>query len=105
MSDEIRIVIADDHPIVRKGLREIVEEESDLHVAAEAGDGMTALALIEKLRPDIAVLDLNMPKMDGFTLAEELRKRKLTANIIFLTVHDEVDLLHRAMDLGKGYIL
>src|ERR1700751_3322979 len=105
MSDEILIVIADDHPIVRKGLREIIEEDPDLKVAGEAGDGVTALAMIEKLRPHIVVVDLNMPKMNGFALAEELRRRKFTGNIIFLTVHDEVDLLHGAMDLGKGYIL
>src|SRR5690348_16982732 len=105
MSDEIRIVIADDHPIVRKGLRNIIEEEPDLKVTAEAGDGVAGLSQIEKLRPDIAVLDLHMPKMDGFTVAAEIRKRKVPAEVIFLTMHDEVDLLQQAMSLGKGYIL
>lgn len=105
MSEEIRIVIADDHPIVRKGLRDVIQEEPDLKVAGEAGDGETAVKTIEKLQPHIVVLDLNMPKLDGFAVAGELRKRKLTAEIIFLTVHDEIDLLQRAMDLGKGYIL
>src|SRR5689334_12268758 len=105
MNDEIRIVIADDHPIVRKGLRDIIEGEPDLKVTAEAGDGETSLGQIEKLRPEIAVLDLHMPKMDGFAVAAEVRKRKLPAEIIFLTMHDEVDLLRHAMSLGKGYIL
>jgi DNA-binding NarL/FixJ family response regulator len=105
MNDEIRIVIADDHPIVRKGLRDIIEEEPDLKVTAEAGDGEAGLAQIEKFRPEIAVLDLHMPKMDGFAVATEVRKRKLPSQIIFLTMHDEVDLLHQAMSLGKGYIL
>lgn len=105
MNDEIRIVIADDHPIVRKGLRDIIEEEPDLKVTAEAGDGEAGLAQIEKLRPEIAVLDLHMPKMNGFAVATEVRKRKLPVEIIFLTMHDEVDLLHQAMSLGKGYIL
>jgi DNA-binding NarL/FixJ family response regulator len=105
MSAEIRIVIADDHPIVRKGLRDIIEEQPDLKVTAEAGDGVAGLAQIEKLRPEIAVLDLHMPKMDGFTVAAEVRRRNVPAEIIFLTMHDEVDLLHRAMSLGKGYIL
>ena len=105
MNDEIRIVIADDHPIVRKGLRDIIEAEPDLKVTAEAGDGETSLAQIEKLRPEIALLDLHMPKMDGFAVAVEVRKRRLPAEIIFLTMHDEVDLLHHAMSLGKGYIL
>lgn len=105
MNDEISIVIADDHPIVRKGLREVIEDEPDLKVVAEAGDGQTGLAEIERLRPVIAVVDLHMPRMDGFALAAEVRRRKLSVEIVFLTMHDEVDILHRAMDLGKGYIL
>ena len=105
MNNEIHIVIADDHPIVRKGLREVIEDETDLKVVAEAGDGEAGLAAVERLRPAIAVLDLHMPKLDGFALAGEIHKRKLPVEIIFLTMHDEVDLLHRAMDLGKGYIL
>ena len=105
MSQEVRIVIADDHPIVRKGLREVIQEESGFKVVGEAADGEAGLAQIETLRPAIAVLDLRMPKLDGFAVAEEVRKRQLKSEIIFLTMHDEVDLLHRAMSLGKGYIL
>ncbi len=106
MSDEIRVVIADDHPIVRKGLRQVIEEEPGLKVVAEAGDGETGLALIQKLQPQIALLDLEMPKLGGFAVAQEIRKNNLSVDIIFLTIHSEVDLLHRAMDLGgKGYIL
>ena len=106
MSGEIRIVIADDHPIVRKGLREVIEEEPDLKVVAEAGDGETGVALIRQLQPLVAVIDLDMPKMDGFAVAEEVRKSKLSVGLIFLTVHSEVDLLHKAMDLGgSGYIV
>ena len=105
MGDEISIVIADDHPVVRKGLRNEIEAEPDLKVVGEAGDGAAALALLETLRPRIAVLDLHMPKMDGFRVAELAIKRELGAGIIFLTMHDEVDLLQEAMKLGKGYIL
>jgi DNA-binding NarL/FixJ family response regulator len=106
MSDEIRIVIADDHPIVRKGLRQVIEEESDLRVVGEAGDGETGLTLIRKLQPQVAVLDLDMPKLDGFAVAGEVRKSNLPVEIIFLTIHSEVDLLHRAMELGgSGYIV
>ncbi|MBV9269386.1 MAG: response regulator transcription factor, partial [Acidobacteriaceae bacterium] len=106
MSQEIRILIADDHPIVRKGLREVIEHEPGLVVIAEAGDGEAGLALIQKLHPDVAVLDLDMPKLDGFTIARETRKSNLSVNIIFLTFHTEIDLLHEAMEVGgKGYIL
>jgi DNA-binding NarL/FixJ family response regulator len=106
MPKEIRLVIADDHPIVRKGLRQVIDEEPDLKVLAEAGDGEACLALIQKLHPQIAVLDLDMPKLDGFALAGEIRRIGLAVEIIFLTVHSEVDLVDRAMALGgKGYIV
>jgi len=104
--DEIRILIADDHPVVRKGLRQVIEEESGLTLVGEAADGQAGLSLINELRPDIAVIDLDMPRLDGFALADEIRKRKLPVKIIFLTIHCEADLLHRAMSLGAaGYIV
>ena len=105
MSDCLSVVIADDHPIVRKGMRDIIDAEPDMQVIAEAGDGDACLTLIEKLRPRIAVLDINMPKQNGFSVAEEVGKRKLAVDIIFLTMLDEVDVLQRAMELGQGYIL
>jgi DNA-binding NarL/FixJ family response regulator len=106
MQKTIRIAIADDHPIVRKGLRQVIEEQPDLKVVAEAGDGATGLALIRELRPDVALLDLRMPKLDGFAVAQEVRKSELPVSIIFLTIHAEVDLLHRALEIGgKGYVL
>ena len=105
MMQEIRLVIVDDHPIVRKGLREVIEHEPDLKVLAEAGDGETGLELIRTLRPRIALLDLDMPKLDGFVVAMQIRKLNLPVQTIFLTVHSEVDLLDRAMEVGgKGFI-
>ena len=106
MSDRIRILIADDHPVVRKGLRMAVEEDAGLAIVAEAADGETALALIEELRPQVAVLDVDMPKLDGFGVAREIRARELPVELIFLTMHAQEDLLRAALDLGaKGYIL
>jgi len=106
MSDEIRVVIADDHPIVRKGLRMAVEEDAGLTIVAEAADGETALELIEKLLPQVAVLDIDMPKLDGFAVAREIRSRQLPVETIFLTMHAQEDLLQAAIDNGvKGYIL
>ncbi|HEY2470257.1 MAG TPA: response regulator transcription factor [Terracidiphilus sp.] len=103
--DEIRLVVADDHPIVRKGLCQVIEEQPDLKVVGEAGDGVTALALIESMRPRLAIVDLDMPKLHGFGVALEIRKLKLPVEVIFLTMHSEVDLLERAMDLGKGFVV
>lgn len=106
MTNEIRILIADDHPIVRRGLVQVIQDNPMLKVVAEADDGETALAKIEEASPRIAVLDVDMPKLDGFGVAREVQKRRLPVEIIFLTMHSEEDLFHAAMDLGaKGYIL
>jgi DNA-binding NarL/FixJ family response regulator len=106
IADGIRIVIADDHPIVRKGLRTAIEEDADLTVVAEAGDGEAALAAIERLRPHVAILDIDMPRLDGFGVAREVTKRRLPVETIFLTMHSEEDLFRAALELGvKGYIL
>lgn len=106
MDDAIRILIADDHPLMRKGLRLSVEEDPGLEVVAEASDGEMALAFVEKFRPDIALLDIEMPKLDGLGVAREIAKRGLSTKIIFLTFHTNEDLFRSAMDLGSaGYIL
>jgi len=106
MSAVIRVVIADDHPVVRKGLRMAIEEDSGLSVVGEAADGADAVHQIEQLRPDVAVLDIDMPKLDGLGVAREIGKRGCTAAMIFLTMHEQEDLLQAALDLGaKGYIL
>ncbi|MGH9841357.1 MAG: response regulator transcription factor [Blastocatellia bacterium] len=99
-------MLADDHPIVRQGLRLTVEADPLIKVVAEASDGEEALRQIEQLKPQVAVLDIDMPKLDGFGVARELQRRRLSVEIIFLTLHSEEDLFHTAMDLGaKGYVL
>lgn len=106
MADEIRIVLADDHPIVRRGLRLTIESDPQLRIVAEADDGHEALAHIRAHQPDIAVLDIDMPNLDGFGVARELQQARLATEVVFLTLHSEEDLFHAAMDLGaKGYIL
>jgi DNA-binding NarL/FixJ family response regulator len=106
MKNQIKIVIADDHPIVRSGLRQAIELDPDLIVVGEANNGEEAVALIEDLKPEIVVLDIDMPKMDGFAAAREISQRRLDVKIIFLTIHSVEDLFHSAMDLGaSGYIL
>jgi len=106
MKNELRIVIADDHPIVRHGLREMIEEDSSLRVVGEAGDGVKALAQIEQLKPDVAVLDIDMPKMDGLAVAREIKKRGILVQVVLLTIHREEALFQEALDIGvKGYVL
>src|ERR1700730_5522813 len=106
MSSEIRIIIADDHPIVRQGLRQVIEREADLKVIAEADDGVVALEQIVEFKPGVAVLDLDMPRMDGLEVLRNLRERALIVAIIILTVHREEAFFTRALQLGaQGYML
>jgi DNA-binding NarL/FixJ family response regulator len=106
MVDQIRIVIADDHPIVRQGLRQTMERESDLTVLAEADDGEAALRLINELKPDVVVMDLDMPVMSGFALLTALREHGISIGTIVLTVHQEKEFFDEAVRLGaQGYIL
>jgi DNA-binding NarL/FixJ family response regulator len=105
-STQVRIVIADDHPIVRRGLRQAIEEHSEFNVIGEAPDGESALSLIQNKTPDIALLDLDMPKLDGLGVLRELSAQGLKVSTIFLTVHNGEELFHRAMDLGaRAYLL
>jgi DNA-binding NarL/FixJ family response regulator len=102
----IQVLIADDHPVVRTGLKTAIREDPLLEVVGEASDGEAAVAQIERLHPDIAIIDINMPKLDGIGAARAIRKRNLPVAIIFLTVHTAEDLFEKAMDLGaNGYIL
>lgn len=106
MKAEISIVIADDHPLMREGLRRALEATTNLKVIAEAGDGQTALERILALKPDVAVLDIDMPVLDGFAVARRLREQGLPTAIIFLTIHREEDFFNEAMELdARGYVL
>lgn len=106
MNNEITIIIADDHPIVRKGLCEVIEEESRFVVLAEVKNGREAIEAIEKFAPQITILDVDMPLMNGFEAAREIKAKKLETEIIFLTMHRDEDLFNEAIDLGaKGFVL
>jgi len=106
MEGEIEILIADDHPVVRQGLRQTVESDAGLKIIAEAGDGREALAKIKELKPRVAVLDIQMPELDGFGVARAVRDEGLPVEIVFLTVYRDEDVFNAALDLGvKGYVL
>ncbi|MBS1793298.1 MAG: response regulator transcription factor [Acidobacteria bacterium] len=106
MSETIKIVLADDHPIVRQGLRQLIEKDEKLAIVAEAENGEEALRLIAAHVPDVAVLDIDMPQMDGFAVARRLRRENSRVEIVFLTMHSENEVFQKALDLGaKGYVL
>jgi len=100
------ILIADDHPVFRKGLIDIIKDEADLEVIAESSDGKSALNFILEKKPEIAILDINMPELTGFDVAKVVYKHKLNTKIIFLTMHKEEEILNKALDYEcAGYIL
>ncbi len=101
-----QVLIADDHPVVRNGLRLAIDADPGFQVVAEANDGEDALTKIAEFCPDLAVLDLDMPKLDGFAVMKELKLRDVSVAIMILTIHSEEDLLQTAMELGAmGYVL
>ncbi|MDP9836981.1 DNA-binding NarL/FixJ family response regulator [Neorhizobium huautlense] len=101
-----RILIADDHELARSGLVAVLASAPELEIVGEAADGMTAVALSETLRPDIALLDIRMGGMDGLEAAAEIRQRAPETLIIMLTMHDSVDYLEAAIKAGaSGYAL
>ena len=106
MRSEIRIVIADDHPIFRLGLRQLIEQARRLKIVAEADDGVTAFERIQEARPDIAILDIDMPNEDGFAVARKIREHRLAVKVIFLTMHKDALHFNEALDIGvKGYVI
>lgn len=102
----IRVVLADDHPVVRKGIREFLEEAGDIQVVAEAGDGDEALALIRAHRPDVAVLDIQMPGQSGIEVTRRLRAAGLPVGVLLLTAYDDDPYVMAALQAGaNGYVL
>ena len=98
MDKTITILIADDHPVVRRGLKSTIEEEESLKVVAEAADGNEAVAQLADKRPDVAVVDIDMPGKNGLAVAREARSREIDTKIIFMTLHADEELVRAAME-------
>ena len=102
----IKILIADDHLIIRQGLRLILETEDDFEIVAEANDGAEALRLCMDLNPDVVLMDLRMPGMDGLTAIEKLRESQPEIAVVILTTFNEDELMLRGLQAGaRGYLL
>lgn len=106
MSDGLQIVIADDHEVVRQGVRTVLEGIEGASVTGEAADGDEALARVRELRPDVLVLDINMPGKSGLEVARILRDEGLPARVLILSMHDEPEYVLQAVRAGAdGYVL
>ena len=106
MKKPVKIILADDHPVVREGLRLAIELDPLIEIVAEAGNGVEAIERIKELKPDLAVLDIDMPEKNGFEVARWIGKNEIGIEIIFLTMHKDEGLFNEALDLGaKGFIL
>jgi len=106
MRGKIRIVIAEDHTILREGLRALLSSHSDFDIVGEAKDGQDAIRRVEKLEPDLVLMDLSMPRMDGISAINDIKKRYPKIKIIALTVHKTEEYILAALKAGAdGYIL
>jgi DNA-binding NarL/FixJ family response regulator len=102
----IRIVLVDDHALVRQGFRRILEDDPGIHVLGEAGNGLEAITLAKKLDPDVVVMDMSMPEMNGLHASIELLKQRPGTRILILSMYSDEQYVRNALDAGvKGYIL
>ena len=104
---KVKIFLVDDHSMIREGLKQLLELDGDIEVIGETGNGEECLKLLEKQQPDVVLLDINMPVMNGLKMLEVLRQSdKKNQKILILTIHDEVEYLMRAVEIGvEGYVL
>jgi DNA-binding NarL/FixJ family response regulator len=106
MADKISVLLVDDHSLVRRGFRRILEDEEDIEVVAEASDGKEAVDLADELRPKVIVMDCAMPGMNGLEATRQILKKQPNALVLMLSMHPEETLVKQAMDAGaRGYVL
>jgi len=106
MAGRLRVLIVDDHPLFRQGLKQVVQEDPQFEVVGEAGDGKVAWEQIREKKPDIAVLDVSLPSLSGLDVAAKVRDENLATRVVILTMYKEEETFNRALDLGvHGFVL
>lgn len=102
----IKVMLADDHILCREGIRQLLEFDGSIEVVGEVSDGEDCLEKLSLIKPEVLLLDINMPKINGIEVLERIRKNNIPVKVLILTVHNEIDYLVRAVDIGvDGYIL
>ena len=102
----VKIMITDDHSMIREGLKQLLELEGDFKVIAEACDGVECLNKLETVTPDVLLLDINMPNMNGLEVLQKMKEKRMKIKVLVLTIHSEVEYLLKAVDIGvNGYLL
>lgn len=102
----VKVILADDHSMIREGIKQLLEITGEIQVIGEAADGIECLNLLKKIKADVLLLDINMPKMNGLQVLEKINKGQTDIKVLMLTVHNEVDYLIKAIDIGiDGYLL
>jgi len=106
MKNGINILIADDHSLIRQGLKQILELEKDITVVAQASNGSEAVQLAKEFRPDVILMDINMPGTNGLQAIKEIKQEKIESRIIVLTIHEDREYLFKTLQMGaEGYVL
>jgi len=106
MGKAYRVILADDHNLVRRGLRRILEEKENLEIAAEVADGLELLSVLNKMEPNLIVLDVSMPNLRGIEAIPEIRRVRPDVKVLMLTMHKEEEYLYQAISAGAdGYLL
>ncbi len=104
--ERIRVMLAEDHSMIRQGLKQLIELESDIKVVSEAANGDEAISFFAIEQPDVVLMDINMPKQNGLQALEAIKQKNPDAKIIMLTIHQDREYLFKALQLGaNGYVL